>query len=162
MFLIGNVYSNTEKYLKNTYDIISEITADYDYHDLLNKRYLEIQSVSIDYGILEKASEIYTIPCDFGWDDVGSWHSVERYREKDSDENIFEGKVTNIDSNNNMVFINSKPVVIAGLDNIFMVENDDIIFIGSKDQIVNIKEIKQSPIFVSIPFYLFLFKRFWL
>lgn len=141
-----NVLRLTEKYLNKTYNILNEIalSSDKDYEDVLEKRYCLIESISVDYGIMEKAENIFVIPSEFGWDDVGTWNSLERYREKDTNNNVHIGDIVSINSNNNIVISSGKPVIISGLSDIFVVESDDIIFVGSKDAIKNIKEIKKS------------------
>jgi mannose-1-phosphate guanylyltransferase len=93
---------------------------------------------------MEKAENIYVIPSEFGWDDVGTWYSVERYRDKDENNNVCVGNIININSKNNIIVGNNKPVIISGLDDIFVVESDDVILIGKKDDIKDIKEIKKT------------------
>lgn len=141
-----NILRLTEKYLKNMYDILKEIscTADDEYEEKLNKGYNLVNSVSIDYGIMEKADNMYVIPSEFGWDDVGTWYSVERYRDKDENNNVCIGKIININSKNNIIVGKNKPVIISGLEDIFVVESDDVILIGKKEDIKNIKDIKKT------------------
>jgi mannose-1-phosphate guanylyltransferase len=136
----------TQKYLGRTYEILNEIAAtkDDEFELILEKKYNEVDSISVDYGIMEKSDNIYVIPGDFGWDDVGTWHSVDRIRKKDSNKNVCSGDIKVIDSHDNIIMANSKPIVVAGLDNIFVAENDEFIFIGSKDIIDNIKDIKNG------------------
>jgi mannose-1-phosphate guanylyltransferase len=135
----------TEKYLSKTYDILSEIAvAEDDFDSVLEKKYKEVDSISVDYGIMEKADNIYVIPGDFGWDDVGTWDSVERIRQKDIDNNVVSGKIRTIDSHNNIILTANKPIVVAGLDDIFIVESDELIFVASKEAINNIKDIKNE------------------
>lgn len=136
----------TKKYLNNTYEILSEIatTEDEKFEDILEEKYRKVDSISVDYGIMEKADNIYVIPSDFGWDDVGTWYSVERVREKDLNNNVCSGKVTAINSHNNIIIGSLKPIVVVGLDNIFAVESDDMIFVGNKEIINNIKDIKNE------------------
>jgi len=140
----STILNLTEKYLIKTYQILSEIAAtdNDEFIMALDQKYNNVDDISIDYAIMEKAQNIYVIPGNFGWDDVGTWYSVERVREKDADNNICSGNIKVIDSTNNIIISNSKTMVIAGLDNIFAVESDDIIFIGSKDVIKNIRDIK--------------------
>ena len=142
----ANVLRLTKKHLNKTYNILNEIalSSDEDYEDVLERRYCSIESISVDYGIMEKAENIFVIPGEFGWDDVGTWNSLERYREKDTNNNVHIGDIVSFNSNNNIVISSSKPVIISGLSDIFVVESDDIIFVGSKDAIKNIKEIKKS------------------
>lgn len=135
----------TEKYLIKTYDILSEIAvAKDDFDFVLDEKYPQVESVSVDYGIMEKADNIYVIPSDFGWDDVGTWNSVERVRDKDICNNVCTGKTTAINSHSNIIFASNKPIVVAGLDNIFIVESDELILVASKEAIDDIKNIKNE------------------
>lgn len=143
-----NIIKLTEKYLKNTYNVLSEIscTVEEEYEEKLQKNYSKVDNVSIDYAIMEKAKNIYVIPSEFGWDDVGTWYSVERYRDKDENNNVCVGNIININSKNNIVVGKNKPVIISGLEDIFVVESDDVILIGKKEDIKDIKEIKKTVI----------------
>jgi mannose-1-phosphate guanylyltransferase len=134
-----------EKYLKETYEVLNEIaaTSEGEFEVCLNKKYPEVESISIDYAIMEKAENIYIIPSDFGWDDIGSWQAVERYRLKDCNNNICVGRTQNIHSNNNVIFSSEKHIVVVGIDNVFVVESDDAIYIGKKEDLSKIKDIKK-------------------
>lgn len=136
----------TKKYLKKTYGVLSEIAAtiEDDFEANLNEKYPTVESVSVDYAIMEKAENIYVILSDFGWDDIGSWQAVERYRLKDSNNNICVGCTQNIDSHNNIIFSNDKHIVVVGMDNIFVVESGDVIYIGKKEKLSIIKDIKRE------------------
>ena len=68
------------------------------YEETLIKEFTAFTSESVDFGIMEKASDIYTIPGSFGWDDVGSWLAVERINETDDKKNYFDGDVIAVDS----------------------------------------------------------------
>jgi mannose-1-phosphate guanylyltransferase len=92
---------------------------------------------------MEKAEKIYVIEGDFGWDDVGTWNSVERIREKDCHGNVSSGKILNIEGKNNIVMSSGKRIVVVGLEDLFIVESEDMIFVGSKKNIKDIKEIKK-------------------
>ena len=142
----ANILRLTKQHLTKTFEVLSEIaaTSEEDYHRVLEEKYDNVDSISVDFGIMEKAKDIYVIPGDFGWDDVGSWEAVERYSRKDRDNNVCMGNVQNFDCNNNIIISNGKPIVISGLQDIFVVENDDMIFVGNKDGMENIKELKNK------------------
>lgn len=135
-----------KEYLNNTYKVLSEIaaTSEGDFNKVLAKKYCEVENVSVDYGIMEKAENIYVIPSDFGWDDIGTWRAVERYREKDDNNNVYVGDIKNIEGHNNIVMGKEKPIVVVGLEDIFVVESDEIIFVGKKKDIERIKELKKK------------------
>ncbi|MCY6353839.1 mannose-1-phosphate guanylyltransferase [Clostridium sp. ZS2-4] len=142
----SNIIRLTKLYLENTYKILKEISelSDEDYQKALEEKYTEVDSVSVDYGIMEKADNIYVIPSAFGWDDVGSWSALERCKKKDCDGNITIGNVKSIDGRNNIVVSNSKSIIIDGANDIYVVENDGVIIIGKKNRLVNIKELKET------------------
>jgi mannose-1-phosphate guanylyltransferase len=136
----------TKLYMNNTYMLLNELERanDNEFNTILNNNYKSIESISIDYGIMEKAKEVYVIPSDIGWDDIGTWYSLERYKVKDKNNNILVGEIKSIDSNNNIIIGSGKPIVVVGLDDIIVVESNDIIFIGNKENIKNIKELKNK------------------
>lgn len=138
----------TKQYLNKTYELLNEIAATEDdrYESVLEEKYSQIDSISVDYGIMEKADNIYVIPGDFGWDDVGTWHSVERVRSKDDNQNVCSGAVKTINSHKNIIISSGKQIVVAGLDNVFIVESDDLILVASKETIEDIKDLKNKII----------------
>lgn len=144
----STIFKLTEKYLNKTYNILKEIAGskDEEFNDMLKKEYVNVDDISVDYGIMEKADNIYVIPCDFGWDDIGTWYAVERYRDKDVDNNVCVGEVKSIDSKNSILVGKEKPIVVVGLSDVFVVESDDIIFVGKKEDIERIKEIKKKVV----------------
>ncbi|MBU3191215.1 mannose-1-phosphate guanylyltransferase [Clostridium bowmanii] len=141
-----NILRLTRKYLINTFEVLSEIAAtrEEDYHRVLEEKYNNVDSISVDFGIIEKAKDIYVIPGDFGWDDVGSWESVERYSEKDEFNNVCVGNVKKFNCNNTIIISNGKPIVISGLQDIFVVQNDDMIFVGKKCGMEKIRELQMK------------------
>lgn len=141
-----NILKLTKSHLSDTYNILKTIdttSRDAFVRDCFEK-YPLVDNISVDYGIMEKAESIYVIPGDFGWDDVGSWFAVERYSDKDEDENVHKGEVKSIDSKGNMVISGGKPIVIVGAENLLVVESDEMIFVCSKEHINNLKDIKKK------------------
>jgi mannose-1-phosphate guanylyltransferase len=148
MFLwkCSTILELTKRYLNNTYDILKGVFEENNknFRSLLEEKYPQVDNISVDYAIMEKVKNIYVIPSDFGWDDIGTWHAVERYRKKDCNNNICIGDIKSLRSNNNIVYSKDKPIVVVGLDDVFVVESDDIIFVGKKEDIERIKEIKKK------------------
>jgi mannose-1-phosphate guanylyltransferase len=145
---IKTILEMTKEYLEPTYEVLKEIAVceDEEYENKLKENYCRVQAISVDYGIMENAREIYVIPCDFGWDDVGSWNAIERYRKKDEHNNVFVGKVKNIEGNNNLIVGRDKPIIAVGLDNIFVIETDDVILFCKKDNLDVIKELREMAL----------------
>jgi mannose-1-phosphate guanylyltransferase len=145
----STILKHTKDFLPSTYNVLEEIAAasDEGYKDTLNEKYPLAESISVDFGIMEKAEDIYVIPGSFGWDDIGSWKAVERYRQKDENDNIcVGGKVINIDGRNNIAVSNGKPIIIAGINDAFVIESDEAIVITNKENIGNISSIRSSLI----------------
>ncbi len=93
--------------------------------------YTVCRSISIDYGIMEKADNVYVLQSDFGWSDLGTWGSLYEARKKDKAGNTVVGKnVMIFDSKNCIVNMpNGKLVVMQGLTDCIVVESDDILLI---------------------------------
>ena len=92
----------------------------------------KLDSISIDYGIMEKADDIYVIPGSFGWDDVGSWPALERVEKRDKQGNIIKGNHIGIDTKNAIIHGNGKVITTVGLDDVVIVDTDDAILICDK------------------------------
>ena len=73
--------------------------------DFINKKFLDCQNISIDYGIMEKSPDTYTIPADFGWSDIGTWGSLYTHAKKDADGNALRGKVVSKGNKNTIINI---------------------------------------------------------
>lgn len=103
-------------------------------------------SISIDYGIMEKADNIYVQPADFGWSDLGTWGSLWEKREKSEQGNTVVGDQTHLfDSSNCIVNMPlDKKVVIQGLENYIIVEENNTLLICKKEDEQRIKEFQKS------------------
>jgi mannose-1-phosphate guanylyltransferase len=99
-------------------------------------------NISIDYGILEKADNVYVIPSSFGWSDLGTWGSAYENLEKDYLENAVAGNnVVLFDSTKNVIHVNhNKLVVLQGLDDYIVVDTEDVLLVCKKENEQSIKE----------------------
>ena len=99
-------------------------------------------SISIDYGILEKADNVYVIPSQFGWSDLGTWGSAFENLEKDYMDNaVAADNVILFDSTKNVVHSDGeKLILIQGLDDFIVVDTADALLICKKDKEQHIKE----------------------
>ncbi len=110
--------------------------------EAIDRIYPQCVNISIDYGIMEKADNVYVIPASFGWSDLGTWKSAYETIEKDYLENAVAGNnVIVFDSTKNMVHADDeKLVVLQGLDDFIVVDTKDVLLICKKDQEQEIKE----------------------
>ena len=97
--------------------------------------YSQCRSISIDYGIMEKSDNVYVLSSDFGWSDLGTWGSLYEIRSKDEAGNSIIGRnVMMYDSTNCVVNMpKEKLVVIQGLNDHIVVEDDSILLICRKE-----------------------------
>jgi len=104
--------------------------------------YPQCINISIDYGVMEKADNVYVIPSSFGWSDLGTWASAYETLEKDYLENAVAGdNVVIIDATKNMVHVdNRKLVLLQGLEDFVVVDTKDVLMICKKDKEQEIKE----------------------
>ena len=108
----------------------------------IGKVYPLCTNISIDYGVMEKADNVYVMPSSFGWSDLGTWNSAYENMEKDYLGNaVASDNVIVIDATKCMV--NSpkdKLVVLQGLDDFIVVDTKDVLLICSRDKEQSIKE----------------------
>jgi len=111
-------------------------------HDFINEIYSQCVNISVDYAILEKAQNVYVLPCDIGWTDLGTWGSLYTQVEKDEKQNSIVGKKVKIyNSSNNMISNpTDKLMVIDGLENFIVVSTQDALLICKKDDEQKIKQ----------------------
>jgi len=108
----------------------------------INKTYSECKGISVDYGIMEKAENVYVLTADFGWSDLGTWGSLYDNKEKDKNGNVLSGEnVLTYDTSNCIVDVNNEKVaVLHGLDGYIVAESNDTLMICRKE---NEQQIKQ-------------------
>lgn len=96
----------------------------------INKKFLDCQNISIDYGIMEKSPDTYTIPADFGWSDIGTWGSLFTHAGKDEHNNAISGKVVSVDNHNTIVNIEKGvEAVVEGLDDYLVAYRDNSLLV---------------------------------
>ncbi len=141
----ASILKSFEKNLPDMIDVFKEGRAFLNTNrevDFIKGAYGRCTHISIDYGILEKAHNVYVIPSDFGWSDLGTWGSVYELKEKDSDNNVVLGKnkVLLQESKNCLVSVPpEKIVVLFGLDNYIVVESAGSLLVCPKDREQEIK-----------------------
>ncbi len=102
----------------------------------LEEAYTICPSISIDYGVMEKAQNVYVMISEFGWSDVGTWTSLYEIREKDENNNSIVGRnVMTYDTKNCIVTMpKNKLAILQGLEDYIIVEDDYTLLICKKDQ----------------------------
>jgi len=135
------------KYLPDMHEIFADARTFYNTPEEkthVNQAYLQCTNISIDYGIMEKADNVYVLPSEFGWSDLGTWASIYDLTEKDYVGNavIPSEKVIMYDSSNCMVNVpKDKLVILQGLHDFIVVESNNTLLICPRDQEQNVKKV---------------------
>ena len=140
----STILKNFKEYLPEIYEGLQKIGKSINtgkYEEVLKKEFLNLPSESIDYGIMEKAKNIYVIPGNFGWDDVGSWLSLERINKTNQDGNVINGNVISIKTKNTIIQGGNKLIATIGLKDIVIVDTNDVTLICHKNNTQEVKEV---------------------
>lgn len=112
------------------------------YETSLDRIYREVESISIDYGILEKANNVFLVQGDFVWNDLGSWEEVYKYdSNKDENQNVYNGEAVLIDTKNCYVSAPNSLVAVVGLEDVIIVQEGDTILVCKRDRAEEIKHV---------------------
>ncbi len=142
---MSSIISALETHLNDIAALFSKGLKLYNTEDeihFINKTYSECRGISIDYGIMEKAKNVYVLTADFDWSDLGTWGSLYEHEDKDSDGNVVNGdNVLMYNAQNCIVNIsNEKVAVLQGLDGYIVAESNDTLMICRREDEQQIKQ----------------------
>ena len=142
---IKNVLTAFEQYLPEMYEVFAAEKEKFNTSEedkALNEIYPQCTNISIDFGIMEKADNVYVIPSSFGWSDLGTWNSAYENLEKDEFGNaVASDNVITIEATNCMVHApKEKLLLLQGMDNYIVVDTHDVLLVCKKDKEQEIKE----------------------
>ena len=141
---LSTILGNIKDLMPDIYEGAAKIGEAYgtsQFNEILVKEFMAFRSESVDFGIMEKAKNIYTIPGSFGWDDVGSWLAVERINKTDSDKNYITGDVISVDSRHTTVCGGKRLIAAVGLEDVIIVDTDDTVLVCSKNSTQDVKKV---------------------
>lgn len=143
---VKSILKTFKTHLPKMYDLFEAGQCNYNTNSetkFIEENYASSENISIDFGIMEKASDVFVLPVDFGWNDLGTWGSLYNKLDKDANQNAtVGGDVIYRNSENNIVRTQSgKRVVIQGLNDYIVVEKDDVLLICPKSDEQEIKQI---------------------
>ncbi|MEO7394717.1 MAG: mannose-1-phosphate guanylyltransferase, partial [Chitinophagaceae bacterium] len=142
---VKNIVAAMEKYLPEIFELFATEKDKFNTHEeaaAIENIYPQCTNISIDFGVMEKADNVFVIPASFGWSDLGTWNSAWENMEKDYFGNAVAGKkVIAIDAKNCMVHVpDNKLVLLQGLDEFIIVDTKDVLLICQKDKEQEIKD----------------------
>ncbi len=142
---VKNILAALEKHLPEIYDVFAAEKDRFNTpqeKEAVEEIYPQCTNISIDFGVMEKADNVYLIPASFGWSDLGTWNSAWENKEKDYFGNAVVGKkVMTVDAKNCIVHVpDNKLVLLQGLDEFIVVDTKDVLLICKKDKEQEIKD----------------------
>jgi len=140
---IVNSFSSSLQEMTDLFNLGNDLWNTDEERGFIEQNYAKAQNISIDYGIMESAKNVYVLPVDFGWNDLGTWGSLFDKLEKDGNNNavINAGSLLKNASNNIIRAAKGKKVIVQGLDDFIIVDHEDTLLIFPKSAEQEIKEI---------------------
>ncbi len=141
---ISSIMANMKEFMPDVAEGAERIAASFgtpDFEEVLVREFTAFPSESVDFGIMEKASDIYTLPGSFGWDDVGSWLAVERINETDENKNFISGDVIAVDAERTTVCGGKRLIAAIGTEDLIIVDTDDVLLVCSKNNTQDVKKV---------------------
>ena len=140
--------ANLEKFLPDTMKGINQYRQAIgtpEEESLLERVYENLEKISIDFAVMEKAKQVYVVPADFDWDDVGTWNALERYLPADQNGNHVVGKALTLETSDTVVYNPERPeaplVVGFGLDELLIVAARDVVMVCPKSRAPELKKL---------------------
>ena len=127
--------------LHDSLDVIYDSMNSSQYDIVLDREWEIITAESIDYGILEKTENIYTIKADFAWSDLGTWDSLFKAFDKNEQGSLHEGEVVTVDSKNNLVISPNRLTALIGVERLVVVNMMDVTLIMPQSESEKVKTI---------------------
>ena len=142
---VKNIIIAFEKYLPEVYDLFNSQKEKFntpEEQNALQEIYPFSTNISIDFGIMEKADNVYVIPSSFGWSDIGTWNSAYEHLHKDANANAITGhNVMLVNTSNCIIHApENKLVVLQGLKDFIVVDTGDVLLVCKKEKEQEIKE----------------------
>ncbi|MDX5346198.1 MAG: mannose-1-phosphate guanylyltransferase [Hymenobacteraceae bacterium] len=123
--------------------------------EFITKAYSQCRNISIDYGIMEKAENVYVLLSEFGWSDLGTWNSLFTISQKDENGNVVDGDIMLYDTKRCIIKTpKNKLVVVQGLEDYIIAEHDNVLLVCRMHEEQKVKEIvadvknKKGPQFI--------------
>ena len=147
---VSTILDELKKHLPKTFDVLQKLASHIGtpkYATQLRKVYPKLENISADYAILERATQaaikpqVFVIPAEVGWSDIGSWDAVYEVLAKLSGENIYGGAGHFIESRGNFVSSTGKFIAAIGVNNLVVVETPDALLICSRDRAQDVGKI---------------------
>jgi mannose-1-phosphate guanylyltransferase len=144
---LSTILDNLKRYMPKLYNAfigIRDVLGTKSEEAALEAVYSEIQSISIDYGILERSADILTIRGEFGWNDIGNWDALQAVIPGDRYGNIVKANYIGIGTTESIIYGSDRLITSVGLNNIIIVDTADALLVCSKDKTQDVKGLVEE------------------
>ena len=146
---LDNILNSFQAYSPQIFNVLAQGSTVYNTEgetEFIKNQYPLTEKIAVDYAILEKAENVFTIPCEIGWSDLGTWSSLYDISSKDENQNVSLTADTYLEDTKNTLVLSSKEklVVVKGLDDFIIVDTEDCLLIYPKSEEQNIKSLKEA------------------
>ena len=138
---VDTFMDSLNKYLPELHDSLTKIAPKLSSGESFDGLWDLIEPESIDYGLLEKASNIYVVSGEFRWNDIGSWNALYDILNPSKDGNIIKGNGEVIKGKNNLIHSSGRLTAIVGADNLIVINTDDATLVVPNDKVEDVKEL---------------------
>ena len=139
LFSVKSILEEAENHLSTLSSALKRI--DPESLDGLDEVYSEIESISIDHGIMEKTDHAAVIPVSMGWSDLGSWDSLYEMRQKDSSGNVVSGDVFGLENEDCLILGEDKFLAVSGMKDTIVVQTEDATLICPRGRAQDVRHI---------------------
>ena len=138
---VDTFMGSLNEYLPELHDSLTKIAPKLSSGESFDGLWDLIEPESIDYGLLEKASNIYVVSGEFRWNDIGSWNALYDILNPSKDGNIVKGNGEVIKGKNNLIHSNGRLTAIVGADDLIVINTDDATLVVPNDKVEDVKEL---------------------
>ena len=138
---VDTFMDSLNKYLPELHDSLTKIAPKLSSGESFDDLWDLIEPESIDYGLLEKASNIYVVSGEFRWNDIGSWNALYDILNPSKGGNIVKGNGEVIKGKNNLIHSNGRLTAIVGADDLIVINTDDATLVVPNDKVEDVKEL---------------------
>ncbi|MFC1568847.1 mannose-1-phosphate guanylyltransferase [bacterium] len=144
IFKASVILNAIEEYLPDLHDTLMEIQSRINCDDfayILDRAYHQIKSISIDYGVMERAQNVFMIKGDFAWNDLGSWDQVCKLSSQDNQGNSTLGNALLIDTKNSYISSDNGVVAVLDMEDIVVVREGDAVLVCKRNRSEDVRQI---------------------
>jgi mannose-1-phosphate guanylyltransferase len=141
---LSTILKELHLYLPGTYARLMAIEAaigSAGEREVLAESYAQINPVSVDFGVMERARRVAVVPVDMGWSDVGSWATIHQLLPADADGNVVTGEHIGLDTTGSFIYGSKRLIATIGVSHLIVVDTEDALLICPRERAQEVKEM---------------------